>query len=149
MATLTLTIKEDLVLNGAQRGKTTVQEIQNVNYCMSRLYVIDSTEADVLNFQADRSAGGAIEDTNLLYARFTHVGTSNTVDLRIQSTDDNKEFIIRLSAGESYVMFFDSIDAESDSASIGAVFSASQIDVIKAVCSAADGATLEVVAAHS
>lgn len=149
MATLTLTIKEDLVLNGDQKGKTTVKEVTGVEYCFSRYYVIDSTEDTVLDFQADRSSGGAIEDTNLKYARFTHTGASNTVDLRIQSTGDNKEFIIRLSAGESYVMFFDSIDAESVSASIGGAFSASQIDVIKAKCSAADGATLEVIAAHS
>lgn len=149
MATLTLTIKEDLVLNGAQKGTTTVKEITGVEYCYSRYYVIDNTEDTILDFQADRSSGGAIEDTNLKYARFTHTGSSNTVDLRIQSTGDNKEFIIRLSAGDSYVMFFDSIDAESVAASIGGAFSASQIDVIKAVCSAADGATLEVTAAHS
>lgn len=150
MATLTLTIKEDLVLNGSQKGTTTVKEVTGVEYCYSRYYVIDNTEDTVLDFQADRSSGGAIEDTNLKYARFTHTGSSNTIDLRIQSTGDNKEFIIRLSAGDSYVMFFDSIDAESDSSAIGGAFgSGSQIDVIKAVCSAADGATLEVTAAHS
>ena len=149
MATLTLTIKEDLVLNGAQKGTTTVKEVTGVEYCYSRYYVIDSTEDTVLDFQADRSSGSSIEDTNLKYARFTHKGTSNTISLRIQSTDDSKEFIIKLSAGESYMMFFDSIDAESVAASIGGAFSASQIDVIKAVCSAADGATLEVIAAHS
>jgi hypothetical protein len=151
MATLTLTIKEDLVINGKQQGTSNVTDITGVNNVYSRVYVIDSTEDTVLDFQADRSNGGSVEDATLKYARFTRTdsSTSNTVDLRVQSTGDNKEFIIRLGAGESYIMFFDSIDAESVSASIGGAFSASQIDVIKAVCSAADGATLEVLVAQS
>lgn len=149
MATLTLTIKEDFVINGHQKGTSTVQEVTGVVNMYNRVYVIDSTEDTVLDFQADRSSGGAIEDGTLKYARFTHTGASNTVDLRIQSTGDNKEFIVRLSAGESYVMFFDQVDAESVSASIGGAFSGSQIDVVKAICSSGDGATLEVVAAQS
>lgn len=149
MATLTLTIKEDFVINGHQKGTSTVQEVTGVVNMYNRVYVIDSTEDTVLDFQADRSSGGAIEDGTLKYARFTHTGTSNTVDLRIQSTADNKEFIVRLSAGESYVMFFDQVDAESVAASIGGSFSGSQLDVVKAICSSGDGATLEVVAAQS
>lgn len=149
MATLTLTIKEDFVINGHQKGTSTVQEVTGVVNMYNRVYVIDSTEDTVLDFQADRSSGGAIEDGTLKYARFTHTGTSNTVDLRMQSTADNKEFIVRLSAGESYVMFFDQVDAESVAASIGGAFSGSQLDVVKAICSSGDGATLEVVAAQS
>lgn len=149
MATLTLTIKEDFVINGHQKGTSTVQEVTGVVNMYNRVYVIDSTEDTVLDFQADRSSGGAIEDGTLKYARFTHTGTSNTVDLRMQSTADNKEFIVRLSAGESYVMFFDQVDAESVAASLGGGFSGSQLDVVKAICSSGDGATLEVVAAQS
>lgn len=150
MATLTLTIKEDFVINGHQKGTSTVQEVTGVVNMYNRVYVIDSTEDTVFDFQADRSSGGAIEDGTLKYARFTHTGTSNTVDLRMQSTADNKEFIVRLSAGESYVMFFDKIDAESTSAGLGGAFgSGSQLDVVKAICSSGDGATLEVVAAQS
>tara|TARA_X000001382_G_scaffold64239_1_gene44490 strand:+ start:1500 stop:1949 length:450 start_codon:yes stop_codon:yes gene_type:complete len=149
MATLTLTIKEDFVINGHQKGTSTVQEVTGVVNMYNRVYVIDSTEDTVFDFQADRSSGGAIEDGTLKYARFTHTGTSNTVDLRMQSTAANKEFIVRLSAGESYVMFFDQVDAESVAASIGGAFSGSQLDVVKAICSSGDGATLEVVAAQS
>lgn len=126
-----------------------MQEVTGVVNMYNRVYVIDSTEDTVLDFQADRSSGGAIEDGTLKYARFTHTGTSNTVDLRMQSTAANKEFIVRLSAGESYVMFFDQVDAESVAASIGGAFSGSQLDVVKAICSSGDGATLEVVAAQS
>tara|TARA_R110002020_G_scaffold155574_6_gene336705 strand:- start:4975 stop:5424 length:450 start_codon:yes stop_codon:yes gene_type:complete len=149
MATLTLTIKEDFVINGHQKGTSTVQEVTGVINMYNRVYVIDSTEDTVLDFQADRSSGGAIENGTLKYARFTHTGTSNTVDLRMQSTAANKEFIVRLSAGQSYVMFFDQVDAESVAASIGGAFSGSQLDVVKAICSSGDGATLEVVAAQS
>jgi hypothetical protein len=69
--------------------------------------------------------------------------------LRFQATAANKEFLVRLSAGQSYILFFDSIDAESQSSGLGGSFAGSQLDVIKAICSAADGATLEVLIAQS
>tara|TARA_R100000353_G_scaffold175499_2_gene146013 strand:- start:835 stop:1284 length:450 start_codon:yes stop_codon:yes gene_type:complete len=149
MATLTLSIKEDLIIGGKQQGTTTTKEITGVNNAYCRYYVVDNTEDTVVDFQADRSGGGAVEDGTLKYARFTHTGTSNTIDLRLQATAANKEFLVRLSAGQSYILFFDSIDAESTSSGLGGNFAGSQLDVIKAICSAADGATLEVLIAQS
>tara|TARA_R100001163_G_scaffold5748_1_gene6754 strand:+ start:2096 stop:2545 length:450 start_codon:yes stop_codon:yes gene_type:complete len=149
MATLTLLIKEDLIIGGKQQGTSTTKEVTGVNNSYCRYYVVDSTEDTIIDFQADRSSGGAVEDGTVKYARFTHTGSSNTVDLRFQATAANKEFLIRLSAGESHLLFFDQIDAESQSSGLGGNFSGSQLDVIKAICSAGDGATLEVLIAQS
>ena len=85
MATLTLSIKEDLIIGGKQQGTTTTKEITGVNNAYCRYYVVDNTEDTVVDFQADRSGGGAVEDGTLKYARFTHTGTSNTIDLRLQA----------------------------------------------------------------
>ena len=149
MATLTLSIKEDLIIGGKQQGRTVSKEVTGVNNVYCRYYVIDNTEDTVVDFQTARSGGGAIEEGTLKYARFTHTGSSNNIDLRFQSTAANKEYLVRLSAGESHILFFDSIDAESTSGGLGGGFSGSQLDVIKAICSAADGATLEVLIAQS
>ena len=111
--------------------------------------MVDNTEDTIIDFQADRSNGGAVEDGTLKYARFTHATGSNTIDLRFQATAANKEYIVRLNAGESHLIFFDSIDAESTSSGLGGAFSGSQLDVIKAICSAGDGASLEVIIAQS
>ena len=112
MATLTLSIKEDLIIGGKQQGTTTTKEITGVNNAYCRYYVVDNTEDTVVDFQADRSGGGAVEN-------------------------------------QSYILFFDSIDAESTSSGLGGSFAGSQLGVIKAVCSASDGATLEVLIAQS
>ena len=149
MATLTLSIKEDLIIGGKQQGTTTTKEVTGVNNAYCRYYVVDSTEDTIIDFQADRSSGKAAENGTLKYARFTHTGTSNTVDLRMQATAANKEYIVRLSTGESHVIFFDQIDAESQSSGLGGGFAGSQLGVIKAICSSGDGATLEVLIAQS
>ena len=149
MATLTLSIKEDLIISGKQQGRTVTKEVTGVNNVFCRYYVVDNTEDTIIDFQASRSSGGAVEDGTLKYARFTHSTGSNTVDLRFQATAANKEYIVRLAAGESYLLFFDSIDAESQSSGLGGGFSGSQLDVIKAICSSGDGASLEVIIAQS
>ena len=149
MATLTLSIKEDLIIGGKQQGKTVTKEITGVSNVYCRYYVVDNSEDTIINFQADRSSGGAIEDGTLKYARFTHSTGSNTIDLRLQATAANKEYIVRLAAGDSNIIFFDEIDAESQSSGLGGTFGGSQLDVVKAICSSADGASLEVIIAQS
>lgn len=149
MATLTLSIKEDLIISGKQQGRTVTKEVTGVNNVFCRYYVVDNAEDTIIDFQANRSSGGAVENGTLKYARFTHATGSNTVDLRFQATAANKEYIVRLAAGESYLLFFDSIDAESQSSGLGGGFSGSQLDVIKAICSSGDGASLEVLIAQS
>ena len=72
MATLTLSIKEDLIIAGKQQGRTVTKEVTGVNNVYCRYYVVDNTEDTIIDFQADRSSGGAVEDGTLKYARFTH-----------------------------------------------------------------------------
>ena len=73
MATLTLSIKEDLIIAGKQQGRTVTKEVTSVNNVFCRYYVVDNTEDTIIDFQADRSSGGAVEDGTLKYARFTKV----------------------------------------------------------------------------
>ena len=99
---------------------------------------IDNTEEDILNFQAAREAAGAIEDGTLQYLRLTHIGAANTVNLRIQSTVDTKEYIVQLAAGESFMLFNDNAMDVNTGSDIDSSASLSQLDTIKALCSSGD-----------
>ena len=146
MATLNVTITEEMTLNGKDQGNTNTLSISSVTAVINRIMTIDSTEEDILNFQAAREAAGAIEDETLQYLRLTHIGAANTVNLRIQSTGDTKEYIVQLAAGESFMLFNDNAMDVNTGGDIDSTASLSQLDTIKALCSSGDGAELELFA---
>ena len=147
MATLNVTITEEMTLNGKDQGNTNTLSISSVTAVINRIMTIDNTEEDILNFQAAREAAGAIEDGTLQYLRLTHIGAANTVNLRIQSTGDTKEYIVQLAAGESFMLFNDNAMDVNAGGDIDSSASLSQLDTIKALCSSGDGAELELFAA--
>jgi hypothetical protein len=146
MATLNVTITEEMTLNGKDQGNTNTLSISSVTAVINRIMTIDNTEEDILNFQAAREAAGAIEDGTLQYLRLTHIGAANTVNLRIQSTGDTKEYIVQLAAGESFMLFNDNAMDVNTGGDIDSSASLSQLDTIKALCSSGDGAELELFA---
>ena len=146
MATLNVTITEEMTLNGKDQGNTNTLSIPSVTAVINRIMTIDNTEEDILNFQAAREAAGAIEDGTLQYLRLTHIGAANTVNLRIQSTVDTKEYIVQLAAGESFMLFNDNAMDVNTGGDIDSSASLSQLDTIKALCSSGDGAELELFA---
>ena len=146
MATLNVTITEEMTLNGKDQGNTNTLSIASVTAVINRIMTIDNTEEDILNFQAAREAAGAIEDGTLQYLRLTHIGAANTVNLRIQSTGDTKEYIVQLAAGESFMLFNDNAMDVNTGGDIDSTASLSQLDTIKALCSSGDGAELELFA---
>ena len=146
MATLNVTITEEMTLNGKDQGNTNTLSIPTVSAVINRIMTIDNTEEDILNFQAAREAAGAIEDGTLQYLRLTHIGAANTVNLRIQSTVDTKEYIVQLAAGESFMLFNDNAMDVNTGGDIDSSASLSQLDTIKALCSSGDGAELELFA---
>ena len=62
MATLNVTITEEMTLNGKDQGNTNTLSISSVTAVINRIMTIDNTEEDILNFQAAREAAGAIEE---------------------------------------------------------------------------------------
>jgi|VirMetMinimDraft_7_1064189.scaffolds.fasta_scaffold18771_4 hypothetical protein len=146
MATLNVTITEEMTLNGKDQGNTNTLSIASVTAVINRIMTIDNTEEDILNFQAAREAAGAIEDGTLQYLRLTHIGAANTVNLRVQSTGDTKEYIVQLAAGESFMLFNDNAMDVNTGGDIDSSASLSQLDTIKALCSSGDGAELELFA---
>lgn len=141
MASLTVTIKEEVTINGKDRGNTNSVTIDNVTETFNRVLTITNTEQTVLEFQASRPSGAAFVDASLQYLRITNLDGSNTVDLRIQDTANTKEYFVRLGSTESYVLFNDKIDAnESNDQAI----SISQIEKISADATGSSGETADI-----
>ena len=131
MANLTVTIKEELSLNGKEYGGSNTLDL-TVTEVDSRVVTITSTEQTVLLF-ASAVAAGTFKDAQLEYLRITHLGESGTVDLRI--SDSAQEYFVRLVAGGSFILTEDQLDA--DATGSAEAMSLSQIDSIKAVSSIA------------
>jgi hypothetical protein len=139
MATLTVSIQEELVLNGKDRGSSYVTTF-NATEVDSRIVTITNTEKSILLFGSTIEAG-TIKDATLTYLRITNLDASTTVDLRIR--DAAQEFMIRLNAGGSFILTEDKLDA--DATGSDETITLSQIDSIKAI-SGASTSSLEIFA---
>lgn len=141
MASLTVTIQEELTINGKDRGNTNSLTINNVTETFNRVLTVTNTEETILEFQASIPSGGAIVDGTLQYLRITNLNASNTVDLRIQDTSNTKEYFVRIAASESFILFNDRIDAnEANDEAI----SLSQIEKISADATGSSGETADI-----
>ena len=143
MASLTVTIQEELTINGKDRGNTNTVTIDSVTETFNRVLTITNTEQTVLEFQASRASGAALVDGTLQYLRITNLDSTNTVDLRIQDTTNSKEYFVRLASTESYVMFNDRVDANDDS-DVDSTISMSQIEKISADATGSSGETADI-----
>jgi len=141
MATLTVTIEEELTINGKDRGSKNSIAISSVTETFNRVLTVDNTEQTILQFQATRPAGGAFTDATMQYLRITNLAASNTVDLRIQDTANTKEYFVQIGGSESFVLFNDKIDAD---ATAGTGISLTQIELISAEATGTGGETADI-----
>ena len=141
MATLTVTIEEELTINGKDRGSKNSIAIASVTETFNRVLTVDNTEQTILQFQATRPAGGAFTDATMQYLRITNLAASNTVDLRIQDTANTKEYFVQIGGSESFVLFNDKIDAD---ATAGTGISLTQIELISAEATGTGGETADI-----
>tara|TARA_R100000541_G_scaffold54028_1_gene62377 strand:+ start:1086 stop:1511 length:426 start_codon:yes stop_codon:yes gene_type:complete len=129
MANLTVTIKEEVSLNGKEYGgvnslNLTVTEVD------TRIVTITNTEQTIFLFAA-AVAAGTFKDAQLEYLRITNLHASATVDLRI--SDSAQEYFVRIVAGGSFILTEDQLDA--DNTGDAETMSLAQIDSIKAISS--------------
>jgi hypothetical protein len=142
MATLTVTIQEELTINGKDRGSKNAISINSVTETFNRVLTVTNTEQTILEFQATNPSGGALVDATMQYLRITNLHGSNTVDLRIQDTANTKEYFVQIGASESFVLFNDKMDC--DSSAIGSTISLSQIEKISADATGTSGETADI-----
>tara|TARA_Y100001937_G_scaffold117023_1_gene169788 strand:+ start:2257 stop:2727 length:471 start_codon:yes stop_codon:yes gene_type:complete len=112
MANLTVTITEDLILNGSTRGSTNQLTITGIESVYERVVTIpaNSDGTVVLTKDTIASSDGAVDIQDTKYIRVTNLDSTNNVNISLQIDNDNNDSVadrsatISLPAGHSFVM---------------------------------------------
>lgn len=129
MATLKVTITEELSIGGIDRGSTRVHDVTSVTQVDNRIVTVTTTESDVVKFGSAVASGTFVAST-VKYLRISHTGSSGNLNLRILGSGE--EYFVQLSAGDSFVLNNAQMDANATgSQAIGLA----DISEIKAVAS--------------
>ena len=135
MAVLTVTIKEEVTLNGSLKTFENVHT-ETVDDIFHRIYgVLHTGESELLNFST-ADAGGVFSDGDLDYLRITNLDSTNFITVRVLGS--SKEYFVKIEAGDSLILNNSIMDANATGSQS---FSSGNIDSIKAQ---ADSATVNV-----
>mgnify|MGYP003114965449 FL=1 len=127
MGVLTVSIKEELTLNGAQQGGVNTVSIASVTQSFKRVVTCPaSVDTTVAVFQAGTNTqDGALDLQDVKYLRVTNLDSTNSVNLSLQiSTAENgtadSSCTVLLEAGKSFIMgaVHDGIAVDDDAATI-------------------------------
>ena len=106
MATLTTTITESLILNGATQGGSNTKSITGINAASKRIFTITTNEATIATFSGAVTSAGHFNDGTVRYIRITNLHATYFVALTL-TNGSNDEFAFKLDAGQSFVLFGD------------------------------------------
>ena len=111
MATLTVTIKEELILNGAEHGSENVISISSVTESLHRIIDIPTATETTLVEYGSATGGSTFIDDTTQYLRITTIDTTNFVTLRVLGTSE--EYFVKIPAEGSFMLFNDEMDANA------------------------------------
>lgn len=134
MATLTVELSEKLQLNGKDRGSVLTKTVEGITETFHRIMDVATSGAQtVLKMDATgtNAAGGTLHTTQLKYIRVTNLDETNYVAVTIQN-NATEEYMVKLSAGESYFLFNSKLDANAAGDSSAAAGNLTDIDNILA-----------------
>ena len=139
--TLTLTIAEQLTIDGRDYGSRQTLTIPNIVDVTRRLVTVTTTEATILTFSGVVGAGNYIVG-DTMYMRFTNLDDTNHIVLTFANGNDN-EFAIKLDKGHSFMIIGDvaggmvaMMDANGSALSL-------DLDNMKSVTADADSASVD------
>ena len=127
MGVLTVSIKEELTLNGAQQGGVNTVSIASVTQSFKRVVTCPTgVDTTVAVFQAGTNTqDGALDLQDVKYLRVTNLDSTNSVNLSLQiSTAENgtadSSCTVLLEAGKTFIMgaVHDGIAVDDDAATI-------------------------------
>ena len=127
MATLNVTITEELTLNGADRGSTNTLSVASVTQVYHRIVTCPAgSDSTVATFQTLTSTSdNAIDLEDAKYVRVTNLDASNPVNLSLQVSVDedgaaDASATLLVDAGRSFIMgaTHDGIVVDDDAAAI-------------------------------
>ncbi len=100
-ATLKVTIREEIELNGHQQGGTNTLSISNINEISKRIATITTSKHELISFSTTVGKGNYVLG-DMRYLRFTNLDDTNHLFLTFKNQDDD-EFIVRLDKGQSFI----------------------------------------------
>lgn len=133
-ATLTVTVNEDVKLNGHQVGSKTVQKINDINEASRRVFSVPTYETEILALSSSAGAGtyvtsdlqyiriSNLDDTNFVRLSFTS-GSLNRYDMKLPAKRTaifTSPSISGSAGGDSFGSFvdFDSMKASADTSAV-------------------------------
>ena len=133
-ATLTVTVNEDVKLNGHQVGSKTVQKINGINEASRRVFSVPTYETEILALSSSAGAGtyvtsdlqyiriSNLDDTNFVRLSFTS-GSLNRYDMKLPAKRTaifTSPSISGSAGGDSFGSFvdFDSMKASADTSAV-------------------------------
>ena len=100
-ATLTVTLKESIELNGVEQGATNTKTIASINEISKRIVTVTTSEVEIIAMGTAVSTGTFIEG-DVRYIRFTNLDDTNFVTLTFKNENDD-EFAVKVDAGYSFI----------------------------------------------
>ena len=104
MATLTVTLTEELTLNGAAIGGTNTLSIASIDEVTKRIVTCTASQTTtVLVFNATvHGAAGAVDVNDCKYIRITNLDSTNAVELAMVGAATLYQ--VTLAAGQSHIL---------------------------------------------
>tara|TARA_R110002050_G_scaffold19445_3_gene55939 strand:- start:10539 stop:11030 length:492 start_codon:yes stop_codon:yes gene_type:complete len=116
MGVLTVTIKEEVTLNGVDQGATNTLSIAGVTQSFKRIVTLpadgggSATQTTIANFRTDVTvADSALDDDDVKYVRVTNLESTNSVTLSLQLAANggaaaSTQATVLLEAGKSLML---------------------------------------------
>ena len=112
-ATLKVTVKEEITLNGNRQDSENIKRISDVNEITKRIVTATTTECGLLGFLSSLASvgvtankvgylAGMFDDGDVRYMRFTNLDGLNFITLTFRD-EDNTEFRVKVDAGHSFI----------------------------------------------
>lgn len=138
-ADLTVTITEDIVLNGQNKGSENKLTVASVVEVSQRIVEVGTTEIIVLAFQATDPGAGTFDEADVRYIRLTNMDDSNHITLIFRS--GTAECAHKLDAGHSFIYAGDNsggVAATHDAEATALTVSLATLDDITAQANSAE-----------
>ena len=100
-ATMTVTLTEEITLNGSQQGATNTIDIAAVNEVSKRIVAVPASEGTLIAMSTAVSNGTFIEG-DVRYIRITNKDNANHVTLTFVN-ENSDEFAVLLDKGQSFI----------------------------------------------
>ncbi len=113
-ATMTVTVNEDIKLNGYQVGSKVVQKVSNINEASRRVMSVPTSAISILTLGTTAGAGGFVTG-DLKYIRVSNLDDTNFIRLTFVSGSANK-FDMKLPASRTAIFTSPSISGSNGGA---------------------------------